>query len=86
MPNKLAYTGAYEPAFDIILRCGTISKIRYQEESAESMILQLIDFFVPKRPINCKLIDLTLYIADLFFLNLLILATLEVVQYLLSCN
>ena len=45
---------------------GTISKIRYKEESAESMILQLIGFFVPKKPINCKLVDLTLFIADFF--------------------
>ena len=48
---------------------GNISKFRSTEESTESMILQWIGFFVPKKPIHCKLIDLTHFFIDLFLLN-----------------
>ena len=43
---------------------GTISKIKFTEECTESTILQMIGFFVPKKPINCKFVDLRLFIAE----------------------
>ena len=63
-----------------------ISKYRYQITNFESMILQWIGFFVPKKPIHRKLIDLTILLTDKFFSNLLILATLKIVKNSLFHN
>ena len=52
----------------------------------KSMSLWWIGFFGTKKPIHCKIIDLTIHLTDTFSSNLLILATLKFVKNSLFHN